>query len=230
MFAFLSHIIYSRGISLDATTMARAEFTDRIIDSLKESRFSAGRRFAPEDAIRDLVTKSSFREIVPSASADLVEFVCNDAKRVFLTFWKGCRGLHDRAAEILEAFRAAQFSDSKLPIEDITTSGNCRKKEGQCTHAEVLNVFHTSCWERGDIDDFVNTQWTFIAHVFGSEAMADLHPNCILPLTFYKDHGKHGSFGSVYETAIFRGHLDSETFPEVRYGSAVDSPRRYSAN
>ncbi|RGP80743.1 serine threonine kinase [Fusarium longipes] len=84
--------------------------------SLKESVISKS-HFLPESEINKLVTKEKIKQLLPNAKPDLVDFICKDGKKLFMT-----ASWHlDSLQVIMSTFKDHGMTDKRLPICNIAS-------------------------------------------------------------------------------------------------------------
>jgi len=185
------------------------------------------KKFLPEASISQLVTEAKVCALLQDASPGLVQFVCNRAKRVFLTvLWSCDESL--RLVSVIESFRQHELTDDVLPVEDITINGKCKadaicpstdspQQAGklECTHDAALNVFHNNPWDSCKVERFRQNQWMFSAAVFKkTEFKQTLDANSILPFTSVGNEPREGHFSIVRYAELRVDHQDE--FQPVR--------------
>ncbi|KAI5464981.1 kinase-like domain-containing protein [Mariannaea sp. PMI_226] len=185
-------------------------FRAEINKSLVESRFENPRKFLPEDAIRQLTTEKKIQPLLPNASQELIHFIRKKAKRVFLTaaFDHPADVNLNEFAELLQRFN---FTDSNLPIDDISYNGSCEwfEERGRdcCEHDPELEVFHD--WEESSVTRFFENQFQFNSPVFKKTGSAEqISENSIMPFTWVSPITKDGHFSSVREAKLRTDHQD----------------------
>lgn len=204
-------------------------FREMIASFLVESSLD-DKRFLPESSISQLITVARVKELLPSASVDLVQFVCGRARRVFLTVLWSYDSFGSELVSLTESLRQHGMNDNILPIEDITIGGKCKVwgigtssndsqheqgKEPECTHDVTLNVFHSSFWHPRNFSLFQDNQWMFSSPVFQKYAtIHHFHERTILPFTWVSTESKEGSVSRVSEAKLRADHQDE--FPMVR--------------
>jgi hypothetical protein len=202
---------------------SRKSFRSQIDDLLVEDGLDEEKLFLPEGCFSRLVTEARVRELLPSASRTLVKFVCNEARKIFLTLmWDTyvSRVPETEVVSVIEQFQKHRLTDRFLPIEDLT--GKCkaqafsRRRRGvqkdekrECTHDVALNVFHDESWEYSEFRRFRQTQWTFSAPVFRkNEFKQELCAGTILPFTSASKAPRNGHFSKVFAATLHADHQD----------------------
>jgi hypothetical protein len=204
----------------------RKKITSELVRSyFDEKRF----RFLPESSFSLLITEPNIREIFPGSSDPLVQFVCYQSKRIFLTLVWTCDGVQDLLS-VIERFQEFGLTDKHLPIENLAINGKCKAKPlwessansqeeeaPNCTHETILNVFHYPPWESCTIERFNENQWKFLSPVFKKTGFKQELDKCvILPFTWVSERGqwKEGHFSIVCEAKLRTDHQDE--FQPVR--------------
>lgn len=179
--------------------------------------------FLPDRYFTRLVTETKVIELLPSASSALVNFVCNEAKRIFLILIFGTfvfDAPEKEVVSVIDQFRKHQLNDKLLPIEDITgrckAEAFCSRRRGaqkignrECVHDAALNVFHDERWDSFKFKHFRQTQWTFSAPVFRkNDFKQELSAGVVLPLTWASENPREGHFSKVYEATLHADHQD----------------------
>jgi hypothetical protein len=201
-------------------------FRKEISRLLVRSAFD-NKKFLPEASISQLVTEERVGALLQGASPGLVQFVCNRARRVFLTvLWSCDESL--RLVSVIESFRHHKLTDDVLPVEDVTVDGKCKadaicpsadgsQQEGklECTHDAALNVFHNYPWDSCKVERFCQNQWMFSSPVFKTtEFKQILDANSILPFTAVGNKPREGHFSIVRYAELRVDHQDE--FQPVR--------------
>ncbi|KAF5556947.1 serine threonine kinase [Fusarium mexicanum] len=162
--------------------------------------------FLPESDIQDLVTPDKIKILLPNARPELVDFICSDAKKLFLTTSLH----HGNLQDILGTFKDHGMTDEHLPIRDLTSEDKyCEvHTEGLqrvCSHEKALEAFHR--WDAHDVWNFYNDQWMFCAPILSMECSSqEFHPKHILPFIEKGTTQKDGHFSTVFEAVIHPGH------------------------
>ncbi|KAF5584629.1 serine threonine kinase [Fusarium subglutinans] len=162
--------------------------------------------FLPESDIQGLVTPDKVKLLLPNAKPELVDFICNDAKKLFLT----ASLHHGNLQDIMGTFKDHGMTDEHLPIRDLTSEDKyCEvHTEGLqrvCSHEKALEAFHR--WDAHDVWNFYNDQWMFCAPMLSMECSSqEFHPKHILPFIEKGKTQKDGHFSTVFEAVIHPGH------------------------
>ncbi|KPM36558.1 hypothetical protein AK830_g10019 [Neonectria ditissima] len=188
-------------------------FRDDITKAQCTSEYGSPKQFLPESSISQLVTEKNVKELIPKASPELIQFVCREARRVFLTLafcW--CGDFMDPLLDITEEFQDCGLSDEWFPIENITITEKCEMmveecEDVQCRHHPSLDAFHD--WNSFYVSRFYNDQWQFASPVFTeNQPKQILHARSILPITWVNREGKGGHFSEVSEAKLRFDHQD----------------------
>jgi len=207
-----------------ATADIRNSYEEEIYSCREESEVDDRRLFIPARCIHELVEAqpATIRALLPTASQELIDFVCGPAQKLFLTLWQA--PYQPELVEVLEEFRSYDFDDEYLPIEDITDAGDheCKlhiirrkrrvagaSEEVTCKHSPVLDVFHHKRWTIGSLTQFRHRQWMFTAPIFTEDRiLEELVTGCILPFTWKSRDERSGHFGTVQEVGLHIDHQD----------------------
>ncbi|KAJ3544685.1 hypothetical protein NM208_g2926 [Fusarium decemcellulare] len=183
-------------------------FRSKIKESLVVGALDKRKRFLPISEVSKLVTPNTIKSLLPYAPQGLVDYICQDAQKLFLTVvW--CR---TDVLATMEAFRDYGLADHELPINDPESGdGPCGAHVGgQCNHKDALNVFHS--WAEHDVSFFYRDQWIFCAPVFDmTNFRQEFKPDCILPFTTVSKDEKGGHFSTVSEATIHIKHCLGDT-------------------
>ncbi|KAF5003962.1 hypothetical protein FDECE_9525 [Fusarium decemcellulare] len=180
-------------------TQASQALDDDVENETTEGVFNGNPSFVPEGSINKLLNSSRVHSIVPDISQLLQDYVCQDAKKIFLILQEACPSCN-HISGCLKSFLDRNLSDKDLPLEDFRRSGKCRSLGADyCTHKPKLDVFHNKNWTSRAIRNFLDKQWKFTAHVFKKGAeKAELPSKCILPFTS-RGADKSGTFGTDFD-------------------------------
>ena len=175
------------------------------------SEGEGGQEFLPYNKLDELVTidkvSSAFQDANISGAEDLLGFVLNDAKRLFLILVR----MTSRTVEKLSLLRDLQrdgINDASLPIgfkRDNNKYYGYSLEDGlDGTKFEIFNN-----WERNDRELFESNQWRFTAPVFdGSRFRFNFTKKRILPyLEVAPKPASSGFFGEVSRIVIHSAHI-----------------------
>lgn len=193
-----------------------------VADKLVKGAFSAGQEFLPNRDIAQLTTQETVREILPSASKELVDFICNGASRIFLTL---CHSIAEqKLMKYINWFFASNLTDASLPIDSmIFKDGRCKrnlrkqpsgresgKRQAECKHDAALKPFHR--WGEHERKSFFKEQHCFTSPSFmRSDLKQCLLEGSILPITWISSTAKDGHFSCVHEAKLRGDHQDHFT-------------------
>ena len=222
------------------TAVTQSSFRSEISRLLIRSGFDR-KKFLPEASISRLVTEANVSALLQGASPSLVQFVCNHARRVFLTVLWSCDESHCRLVSVIESFRQHGLTDDIFPIEDITITGKCKaesiwasfdsgQQEGktECTHDAALNVFHDDYWDSCKVERFHQNQWMFSSPVFKkTEFKQTLDANSILPFTSVGNEPREGHFSIVFDAKLRADHQDEFQLVRLRASLRESSYSNY---
>jgi serine/threonine protein kinase len=162
--------------------------------------------FLPESNIKSLVMADKMKLLLPNAKPELIEFICKDAKRLFLI----ASLRHGSLQDIMVTFRHHGMTDKHLPIRDLTSEDKYCDVHNEglqrvCSHEKALEALHG--WEAHDVWDFYNDQWKFCAPILDMECSSqEFHPKHILPFIEKGTTQKDGHFSTVFEAVIHPSH------------------------
>jgi hypothetical protein len=189
---------------------AITELADRIEDAFAKT--DGGAEFLPYNKLSEFVTRdevaSAFQSANFSGWEGLVDFVLNDAKRLFLILVMMTSKAEEKLS-LLEGLEHDGIKDASLPID-------FNKRENNQYYGYSLEGRHDGPqfgifdeWERSECRAFKSTQWLFTAPVFG-EGRFRFHFAADIRLPFLKVAAKpssSGFFGEVSRIEIHPKHL-----------------------
>jgi hypothetical protein len=181
------------------------QWRNKVRRSLKQSVISEA-DFLPESEINKLITTDKIKLLLPNAKPDLVDFICKDAKKLFLTASWHLGNLQD----IMSTFKDHGMTDERLPIRDLTSEDkycdfHTEQLQQVCSHDEALKAFHS--WETHDVWTFYNDQWTFCAPILDMGCSSlEFHAKHKLPFISKGTSQKDGHFSTVFEAEIHPSH------------------------
>jgi hypothetical protein len=172
------------------------------------AKTDVGDEFLPYNKLSELVTRdgvvSAFQIADFSGWEDLVDFVLNDAKRLFLILVM----MTSRKEEKLSLLKGLEYDgikDASLPI-------GFNKRENKQYYGYSLEGRHDGPqfgifdeWERNERELFESNQWRFIAPVFG-EGRFRFHFATKIRLPFLKVAPKPSSSGFFGEVSRIEMH------------------------
>ncbi|KAF5667402.1 serine threonine kinase [Fusarium denticulatum] len=162
--------------------------------------------FLPESDINNLVTSDKTKLLLPNAKPELIDFICKDAKKLFLI----ASLYHGNLQGIMGTFRHHGMTDKYLPIRDLTSEDrycdvHTEGLQRVCSHEKALEAFHG--WDAHDVWNFYNDQWKFCAPILNMECSSqEFHPKHILPFIQKGTTQKDGHFSTVVEAVIHPSH------------------------
>nr|RBQ88039.1 hypothetical protein FVER53263_20810 [Fusarium verticillioides] len=162
--------------------------------------------FLPESDINNLVTSDKTKLLLPNSKPELIDFICKDAKKLFLI----ASLHHGNLQDIMGTFRHHGMTDKYLPIRDLTSEDrycdvHTEGLQRVCSHEKALEAFH--CWDAHDVWNFYNDQWKFCAPILNMECSSqEFHPKHILPFIQKGTTQKDGHFSTVVEAVIHPSH------------------------
>ncbi|KAF4493514.1 serine threonine kinase [Fusarium agapanthi] len=162
--------------------------------------------FLPESDIKSLVTPDKTTLLLPNAKPELIDFICKDAKKLFLI----ASLHHGNLQDIMGTFKYHGMTDKRLPIRDLTSEDrycdvHTEGLQRVCSHEKALEAFHG--WDAHDVWNFYNDQWKFCAPILNMECSSqEFHPKHTLPFTEKGTTQKDGHFSTVVEAVIHPSH------------------------
>ena len=163
--------------------------SEAVLDRLRSGISSSlvenfeGHQFLPAGSFARLITTESVAAAFPSAKPKLVEFIYDEASKLFATVLS-CRAADKYLQQILETFRREDFTDDYLPIP----------------HPEELDIFKQPPLDEINLSDFQEAQWKFLAPIFSTnEYSFNLNQRCPLPFKWVDGDAKSGSGTSRIE-------------------------------
>ncbi|WJG35684.1 uncharacterized protein FOBCDRAFT_241613 [Fusarium oxysporum Fo47] len=181
------------------------QFRNTVRHLLENSVISEA-KFLPESEIKKLVTPAKIKLLLPNAKSELVDFICRDAKKLFMTASLHHGNLHD----IMSTFKYHGMTDENLPIRDLTSEDkycdiHTEGLQRVCSHDKALEAFHR--WDSHDVWTFYNDQWTFCAPILDMECSSqEFHAKHVLPFIEKGTTQKDGHFSTVCEAVIHPSH------------------------
>ena len=164
--------------------------------------------FFPAGEINRLVTIERISTVLSRhASDDLVVFVSQHARKMFLALVFGEANSANDLACILKSCQDHGMSDDKLPVQGMACTGRGVDSR-QCSfgHDSWLNVLHDSRWET-IMYRFRTDQCTINAPVFTNKQFVyKLPAECVLPFVSKGPSERDGHFSTVSEFILHQDH------------------------
>jgi len=191
--------------------------------------------FLPKAAFTRLITKECIQKHLRKASSELMEFVCENATKVFaIVVYIGIPGheLHST----MKSFQEHGLDDEMLPIKNMKCNAEDKsdgeeesddekssddeeicdeveKYKGEekvtCSHDRALNVFHRRPWGGARFQHFYEAQWKFLSPVFTKDNFIySLEPECVLPIKELRDEAGRGHFSRVNAAMLRADHWE----------------------
>jgi len=170
-------------------------------------------KFLPAGRICQLVTRKSVCAVMPpQIPPALVDFICRDAKKIFLALVYGGRADPAELMHIMTSIQQHGMTDDRLPV-DVECMGCGGSSLCFARHDRPLDAFHDTKWGRTMIShSFQSDQHMFNAPIFNkSKFVYELDGECILPFTERGGREKDGHFSTVSEAVL---HTDHEDFTQ----------------
>lgn len=145
------------------------------------------REFSPEGTLRRIITINSVWEELANTEEELVDFVLQDAQKVFaIAVFSAIRG--DELKETLRKLKEHNVKDQNLPIR------SSRAEQHPCFR-DLFSQY-----------EFLKNQWSFLAPTFGDiDIVLDLE--AVFPFTeVERQTSTEGAFGTVYEVTLHESH------------------------
>ena len=173
-------------------------------------------RFIPAGKLDRLIKRESILKAMEIDSSTeeydaLVHFIEKKAKKVFATtaYIKVCGQLLYRAMLL---FKKNNFDDSKLPIKPRSSNKFKRNAKAKTLHPfanmeGVVGEGVDPIWSPGNIYDFGEAQWKFLAPIFSTSQLNHDVGKRILPFISRQINPKEGSFGDVSKCKIHKDHI-----------------------
>lgn len=176
------------------------------------------KKFVPQDCVDKLVNSPNVEEAFDKCLKeqrnlipDLTKFITRHAPRCFLILSR-----LGKLRYIIDFFgepNKHKITNRHLPIfineEDDEVRSQAVEEDRNIVFPNPLEVFRHGEWakERGDIYEFCNHQWAFVAPIFQPNRYdyGRFDHNCSLPFT-YKGKEKGGGFSRVYEIQVRPAH------------------------
>jgi hypothetical protein len=181
-------------------------------DRFKKTNGGSGEDFLPYDQFDKLVTRDVVESALKNAevpdSGDLVEFVINKARRLFLILVM-MTSRKDEKLSLLKGLQSHGISDDDLPIGFIKQNnkkyyGYSIEKHHDEKHFEVFDE-----WERNERNLFNSNQWQFTSPRFDSTKFRH-HFNTKRILPFMKVAARphsSGFFGELSRIEVHPAHF-----------------------
>ncbi|KAI1114936.1 HET-domain-containing protein [Nemania sp. NC0429] len=213
-------------INLFRSAAYMQEIQGNIGRALVQSSF--GGEFLPENSLFKTIEDIDFSRLLPGASKDLITFIKEKAKRVFLTALLSVDDLAGPTLVVMaESFQRNGITDENLPVEDISKPGRCihpdsyvrcrctkcsRACKSACPHDPALNSFHLEVWRIPNFQAFIHKQWIFMAPVFKKHNLQmfhkDLGRETILPFIWKDSEPRSGHFSNVFHAKLHGAHQE----------------------
>lgn len=164
-------------------------------------------RFVPVDKFNELITKESIGAEIPGSSLELINFIYNDARKIFMIVLDIKE--HDSQSELasmMQSFRASGFTDEHLPISN---PRDTPAEHNGDSHFPALptDAFNHHKWITTAKERFYLSQWTFLAPVFtGGKLKHDFPQGTVLPFTEISPVAREGFFSTVTQVKIHPAH------------------------
>jgi hypothetical protein len=156
--------------------------------------------YLPDSTLDQLITeKSVVTTLKEAATADLVRFILERARKVFAIT---LLSIHDPdlRAKALRTFRNHDITDTIIPVpfmplsrcNSLGTNKSsctelCEEDSNLCTHIKQFAAFHHDIWNRASFVQFFDRQWHFyVPHLDSSIFIYEFEPEVILPLASYR--------------------------------------------
>ncbi|KAK0732547.1 kinase-like domain-containing protein [Apiosordaria backusii] len=181
-------------------------FRRNLQQSFVDSGLNREKQFLPVTEIDNLVNRNTIRPLLPDkASPDVVDFVCQHGKALFLILVIGNWATPQDLLLIMKSCRKHGMTDEHLPVDRkpcFEGKSPCRQRP---MHKKAWDVFHDRIWD-GILFRFYQDQGMFTAPFFRKdEFIYDLKEECVLPVT-WKGQERDGHFSKVYEAHIHPAH------------------------
>jgi len=225
---------FEQGLSSDPCNCATLLYQAMNV-SLRVSKFDKtdGAQFLPQDAFERIWSAIEADEdsgnqqmlklmdIQPNESSEddrrLAEYILKDAKKIFLiAIWMNLK----RLQAAMELFRAAQFCDEDLPIEEwsgqrfMSTSENHKFVQME----ESQGASSRRIWDMRSITEFQSDQWLFLAPKISTKVeTCNFDNDCPIPFIAKSTKQCSGAHGVVNKYTIHHAHFENALRP-------VDSP------
>jgi hypothetical protein len=175
-------------------------------------------RYLPEKALSAIVKRERLEEVLPNATGDLIEFILEKAKKLFVITINSIPPNHVTAA--MEEFKLHRLYDTHLPIEDIGQICGAVPKRGvsplcgvginsSCNHEPAIDAFHHYPWTSVNRDAFCDFQWRLLVPKFTMEKLEKFETNRILPILQRSPKSVGGGhFSQVFMAKLLTDYQD----------------------
>jgi len=209
MIPFLNRLFGWQG-NVESLKGSQREFQCQIQRLLQGT--GSGCRFLPARQIVQLTNSERVRGVLPHhVPPDLVEFICRDAKKIFLALVMGGAAEAADLANIMSSMKHHGITDDQLPLPvDVECIGCGDASQCLEEHDQYLDALHDTIWRLAGFR-FRSDQRMFDAPVFTrARFVYDLEEECILPFTWKNKQKKDGHFSTVSEAILHPDHEDFE--------------------
>ncbi|KAH6976370.1 kinase-like domain-containing protein [Ilyonectria sp. MPI-CAGE-AT-0026] len=216
MTAFTSKFCFKRKKN---SRTSLTQFRTDINSAFIQSAFEKSQKFLPETAVHDFCTEAQVQGLLPRASRDLVDFLCKNAKRAFLTLLL-CIDEPTKLFKAAQSFQQCRLTDECLPIqgremqcENKSVSRPQSQSNSKCVHDHASDVFRD--WDDLKFAAFCEYQWRFMSPIFkNSEFKQILNSLSVLPFTWVNEYPRDGHFSTVREARLHAAHHESQQSTE----------------
>jgi hypothetical protein len=220
---FVSDVSNSE-MTLKSMFTSKTRLSDALRLGMKKSAFEkTPYTFLPQSALDSIIIEDTILMALgitkpTPEDCKLVAYILTKAKRLFAT--AAYVGLpSDTLYCAMVLFRNANFSDERLPLEEMGGEDFLKNKMNGLKHPLVKLEGHLKpnaerIWTFSRIHDFLKAQFSFLTPIFSTGKIDyDFGPSLILPFLKHTAQGE-GSFGVVSRIEIHADHI--KPTPKVR--------------
>ncbi|QDS71508.1 hypothetical protein FKW77_004827 [Venturia effusa] len=210
----------SSSISSDDSATLLEDFKTELNRAMPRIELDKVCRYLPKNSLLNIVTRRRLEQILPNADVDLIDFIVNNAKKLFIITINSIPPSDVTA--MMREFKVHGLHDSRLPIDEINEICNAvpRRRghdppcgsagESYCSsHEYDLDAFHHFPWTSTNRDHFCEYQWRLLVPDFTMKTFERFEPNRILSIL--KRDPKPvggGHFSQVYRAELLADHQD----------------------
>jgi hypothetical protein len=211
-------------MTLKSMFTSKTRLSDALRLGMKKSAFEkTPYTFLPQSALDSIIIEDTILMALgitkpTPEDCKLVAYILTKAKRLFAT--AAYVGLpSDTLYCAMVLFRNANFSDERLPLEEMGGEDFLKNKMNGLKHPLVKLEGHLKpnaerIWTFSRIHDFLKAQFSFLTPIFSAGKIDyDFGPSLILPFLKHTAQGE-GSFGVVSRIEIHADHI--KPTPKVR--------------
>jgi hypothetical protein len=199
------------------------DLKEEITSAMPEIELDKACYYLPEKKLSDIVTRERIAKVFPNIMEDLVEFIMESGKKLFVITINSVPANHIIAA--MREFKIHGLNDEDLPIEGINHTCKSVPSRGgpllrgkdsslNCNHDPKFDVFHHYPWNLNNRRSFCGNQWGLLVPRLTMNQFEKFETNRILPITEKTPRSVGGGhFSQVFKAKLLADCQDH--FPEV---------------